>query len=84
MEGFIGTRMAYVDLDRLRHGLLHPALIVHDPEDRTVPFAASQALNAAWPGSQLQSAAGLGHRRLLMDADLIARSVAFIAEGRPQ
>lgn len=84
VESFIGTRLAYVDLDSLQHGLRHPGLIVHDPEDRTVPFAASQALNAAWPGSQLQSAAGLGHRRLLVDADLIARSVAFIAEGRPQ
>lgn len=84
VEGFIGTRMACVDLERLQHGLCHPGLIVHDPEDRTVPFAASQALHAAWPGSQLETAAGLGHRRLLADADVIARSVAFIAAGRPQ
>lgn len=84
VEGFIGTRIAYVDLDRLRHGLRHAALLVHDPEDRTVPIAASEALHAAWPGSRLERVAGLGHRRLLTDADVIARSVAFVAAGRPQ
>lgn len=84
VEGFIGTRMAHVDLERLQHGLRHPALIVHDPEDRTVPFAASAALHAAWAGSRLEPVHGPGHRRLLSDAGVIARSVAFIAEGRPQ
>lgn len=83
VEGFIGTRIAHVDLERLQHGLVHPGLILHDPEDRTVPFAASQALHDAWPGSRLESIGGLGHRRLLTDADVIARSVAFVADGRP-
>ncbi|HEY9106363.1 MAG TPA: alpha/beta hydrolase [Roseateles sp.] len=82
VEGFIGTRIRHVDLDRLQHGLQHPGLILHDPEDRTVPFAASDALHAAWPRSRLEPVAELGHRRLLTDADVIARSVAFIAEGR--
>ncbi|MDR7330942.1 alpha/beta fold hydrolase [Roseateles asaccharophilus] len=79
VEGFIGTRMGCVDLERLLPGLRHPGLIVHDAEDRTVPFAASTALHAAWPGSQLERVTGLGHRRLLIDADVIARSTAFIA-----
>lgn len=81
VEGFIGTRIACVDLERLRHGLRHPGLIVHDPDDRTVPIAASAALHAAWPGSHFERVAGLGHRRLLADAGVIARSVAFIADG---
>ncbi|KQW51581.1 hypothetical protein ASD88_02825 [Pelomonas sp. Root662] len=84
VEGFIGTRLTYVDLERLQHGLRHPGLIVHDPEDRTVPFAASQALHAAWQGSQLDTVTGMGHRRLLADADVIARSVDFVAAGRSQ
>lgn len=79
VERFIGTRITYVDLERLQHGLRHPSLIIHDPADRTVPIAASEALHAAWPGSRLELAHGLGHRRLLADADTIARSIAFIA-----
>jgi len=80
VEGFIGTRIANADLERLQHGLRHPGLIFHDVEDRTVPFAASQALHAAWPGSRFEPVTGLGHRRLLVDAGVIARSVAFVAE----
>lgn len=80
VEGFIGTRLANVDLERLRPGLRHPGLILHDPEDRTVPFAASQALHAAWPGACLEPVPGLGHRQLLSDAALIARCVDFVAE----
>ena len=37
------------------------------------------AIALAWPGSRFEPAAGLGHRRLLIDAGVIARSVAFIA-----
>lgn len=82
VEGFIGQPIAQVDLPRLQHGLRHPGLIVHDTDDRTVPVAASQALHAAWPGSQLDTVTGLGHRRLLGDPGVIARSVAFLAAGR--
>lgn len=78
VEGFIGTRMAQVDLERLQHGLRHEGLIVHDPEDRTVPVLASEALHAAWPGSRFERVMGLGHRRLLADGGVIERSVAFI------
>ncbi|HEY0956143.1 MAG TPA: alpha/beta fold hydrolase [Roseateles sp.] len=81
VEDFIGTRMGCADLERLQPGLRHEGLIVHDADDRTVPFAASAALHAAWPGSQLLRLSGLGHRRLLVDADVIARSVAFISSA---
>lgn len=79
VERFIGMPIASVDLARLLHGLRHDGLIVHDAEDRTVPFIASEALHAAWAGSRLDRVTGLGHRRLLTDADVIRRSVAFIA-----
>jgi len=82
VEGFIGTPMGSVDLERLQPGLRHPGLIVHDPEDRTVPITASEALHTAWAGSRFERVAGLGHKRLLLDNGVIARSVAFIAEGR--
>lgn len=77
---FIGMPITDVDLDHLQPGLKHPGLIVHDAEDRTVPIAASEALHRAWPGSQFEQVRGLGHRRLLVDDAVIARSVAFIAD----
>ena len=83
VEKFIGTRLACVDLERLVHGLQHPGLIIHDPQDRTVPFAASQALREAWPRSTLEAVSGLGHRRLLLDAGVIQRCADFILDGLP-
>ncbi|MFG6465247.1 alpha/beta fold hydrolase [Roseateles sp. BYS87W] len=83
VEGFIGGPLAQADLPALQPGLRHAALIVHDREDRTVPFSASQALHETWPGSVLEAVSGLGHRRLLQDANVIARAVEFITRHRP-
>lgn len=55
-----------------------PALIVHDDEDRDVPWQEGEALARAWPGAQLQRTRGLGHRRVLRDPDVIAQAVRFI------
>ncbi|MFG6456667.1 alpha/beta hydrolase [Roseateles sp. BYS96W] len=82
-ERFIGTPLGRVDLERLRNGLRHPGLILHDLQDRTVPFAAATALHAAWPGSTLVQTANLGHRRLLADTAVIAQTAAFLATGKP-
>jgi len=78
---FIGTALGNVDLERLRGGLRHTGLILHDSQDRTVPFAASAALHAAWPDSTLVATTDLGHRRLLGDATVIAQTAAFMAGG---
>jgi len=78
VEEFIGQSTQSVDLESLLEGLRHPALIMHDPEDRVVPVGASVALNQAWANSELVQLSGLGHRRVLTDADVISRSVAHL------
>ena len=40
-------------------------------------------VTAAWPNAQLVETEGLGHRRVLRDADVIARAVAFVRHGLP-
>ena len=76
---FTGEAVQAMDLDSLRPGLRHPGLIVHAPEDRVVPVAASEALHAAWKDSVLALAPGLGHRGLLRDAAIVASAVNFVA-----
>lgn len=56
-----------------------PALIVHDLEDREVPWAEGERYARYWPGARLLSTAGLGHNRLLNDAGTIAQSLAFLS-----
>lgn len=55
-----------------------PALVVHDPADREVPWAHAQAIADAWPGSRLLAADGLGHNRLLRDPGVLAAATDFI------
>ena len=54
------------------------ALILHDPADRQVPFSQAEALAEAWRGATLHPIRGLGHRRVLYDAQAIRRVVGHI------
>lgn len=58
-----------------------PGLVVHDVDDREVPFAHAEKLVATWPGARLQATAGLGHRRILRDPVVIDEVVRFVKES---
>jgi pimeloyl-ACP methyl ester carboxylesterase len=55
-----------------------PALLIHDLEDREVPYREAQILAHAWPGARLLTTAGLGHRRILRDPGILGEVVSFI------
>ena len=58
-------------------------LVVHDREDVTVPYDDGAAIAAAWPGAELVTTTGLGHRDIVRDREVVARAVAFLyANGR--
>jgi pimeloyl-ACP methyl ester carboxylesterase len=56
-----------------------PLLVFHDREDRDVEWTNGQAIAAAWPGAELVSTSGLGHRRIVHDPNVVARAVSFLA-----
>jgi hypothetical protein len=58
-------------------------LVVHDRDDREVPFAQGEALATVWPGAQLRATAGLGHRRILRDPGVVAAAVDLVSAGVP-
>lgn len=55
-----------------------PALILHDLEDREVPWAEGERYARYWPQSRLLSTHGLGHNRIVDDASTIAAALAFL------
>ena len=57
------------------------ALVIHDRDDTDVPLSHGEEIVGAWAGSRLETTAGLGHRALLRDPSVIARTVAFLSEG---
>ena len=55
-----------------------PTLIIHDRNDREVPIAEAEALAAQWPLAHLKISDGLGHRRILADADIVELVFKFL------
>ena len=78
-----GIPLASLRLPALTAGRDAALLVVHDREDREVPFAQGEALAAAWPAAQLQSTSGVGHRRILRDPGVVARAVELVRAGVP-
>lgn len=58
-----------------------PLLVVHDRDDKEVPYADGVATVRKWPGARLLTTGGLGHRRVLGDADVINAVVEYVVRG---
>ncbi|HET7504149.1 MAG TPA: alpha/beta fold hydrolase, partial [Kofleriaceae bacterium] len=59
-------------------------LVIHDRDDREVPFTHGEQLAATWCNATLHPTAGLGHRRILREPSVIAGVVDFIGHGIAQ
>ena len=57
-----------------------PGLIVHDSRDRYIPVSNGRAVHAAWKESELQITRGLGHMRILQNAEVIASIGRFLVK----
>lgn len=79
-----GICVSKFDLDNTAHNLLLPTLIVHDKDDRVVPVSSSRRITAWLPQGQLLITEGLGHRRLLQDADVASRILRHMTEALPR
>lgn len=55
-----------------------PALIVHDVEDREVPWSEGERYARFWHDSRLLSTRGLGHNRIADDAGVITAALRFL------
>lgn len=58
-----------------------PLLVVHDRDDREIPWQEAQRLAEAWPHARLETTRGLGHRRILRDDHVVAAAVRFVSEA---
>jgi pimeloyl-ACP methyl ester carboxylesterase len=55
-----------------------PALVIHDANDRDVPFSSGLAVARAWPDARLVRTEGLGHRAILKDGAVVQDAVDFL------
>lgn len=57
-----------------------PTLIIHDRQDKEVPYDEGASLADVWPTVELISTDGLGHQRILRDEAVIDRAVAYATQ----
>ncbi|MDQ2772199.1 MAG: alpha/beta fold hydrolase [Bacteroidota bacterium] len=55
-------------------------LVLHDEQDDVIPFIEGRNIAADWPGARLHATRGLGHNRILRDAEVVRLAVEFIGE----
>ncbi|HLK02067.1 MAG TPA: alpha/beta fold hydrolase [Streptosporangiaceae bacterium] len=81
MERVVGRPVADFDiaLRSAEREELPPALVIHDTQDKEVPFGNGALVGGAWPGGRLVPTEGLGHKRILRDAGLVSTVIGFVA-----
>jgi hypothetical protein len=80
LERRLGIGLAEFDLSRRVGEEATPLLVFHDRDDREVSWRDGRDISRAWPGAELVTTTGLGHRRILRDAAVTQRAVSFVAE----
>ncbi len=83
IEERFGVRWAELEVARVAPRLDAGALLVHDRDDRVVPWAQGRTLARHWPGARFLLTAGLGHGRILQDTAVV-RAVADFVVGRSE
>jgi pimeloyl-ACP methyl ester carboxylesterase len=86
-EERLGFRWSDLPLPLLLRSYTGELFVVHDRDDREVPWTEGRAVAEAVPGARMLLTGGLGHRRVLRDPEVVSRTAAFVAaplaEGAP-
>ncbi len=80
LETRLKARWDELHLPTIARSLRVPALVLHDRDDKDVPFGHAEEIARAWPGARLVLTDGLGHRAILRDPAVVRRAVAFLEE----
>ena len=67
--------------DRLVERFELPLLVVHDEDDKVVPWSHGIAVARAAPRGSLRTTAGLGHRDVLIDPTVVGEVVRMVASS---
>ena len=83
VEERFGMRWADLEMEKIAPRLRAPALLIHDRNDRAVPWEHGARFARLWPGARLLTTHGLGHQRILKDEAVGTAAADFIA-GRSE
>lgn len=78
LEQRTGRRMDDMAIHRVAPHLAQPALVIHDLVDSDVPWEEGERYARFWPDARLLSVQGLGHHKIVNDAEVIAAGLQFL------
>jgi pimeloyl-ACP methyl ester carboxylesterase len=81
LENRLQIKWEELHVPTLARRMTAPALVVHDREDQEVPYTHGAEIADAWPGAELLSTTGLGHRAVVWNPEVIRRTIGFLSEG---
>lgn len=79
IEERFGVPWSELDMARLAPRIGAEALVIHDRDDRMVPWRKGEAFARHWRGARLFTTRGLGHARILADEAVVRAATDFIA-----
>ncbi len=77
----IGIHPDRIDMASQARSLTQPALLVHSADDTIVPQAGLHRVAQAWRGARWLPLEGLGHFKVLSDADVLRHIQAFATQA---
>ena len=81
LESRLQFRWEELHIPTLARSMTSPALIVHDVDDPDVPYGHGVEIAQAWPGAELVTTRGLGHKSILRDPEVVRRTIDFLRDG---
>ena len=78
IEERYGVRWEDLEVRRVAPGLGARALVIHDRDDRMMPWTHGAKVAESWPGAQLLLTDGLGHGRILRDEGVTRAAADFL------
>lgn len=78
LEREVGLSFEEISGAVLAPAMNRPLLVIHDEDDDDVPVEEGARLAAHWPRALFERTKGLGHQRILRDADVVASALRFI------
>ncbi|HZH44181.1 MAG TPA: alpha/beta fold hydrolase [Lysobacter sp.] len=80
-ENRIGISFEELQVHRDAPRIGRPALVVHDLDDREVPWAEGERLVRHWPHAHLLTTEGLGHNRIVDAPPVLDAALRFLRGG---
>lgn len=78
---WFGIEWKEMDVEHWAGSARPPLLVVHDRNDRVVPWAHGARVAQVWGNAELHSTTGLGHSGVRSDPDVMERVVGFLSES---